>query len=456
MNANYIVIRTEYTSLSRILFMVFVIVVFCTCNKKFDEPPEYHGPDLHPNLTIRELRNMHFTGNFEKILEEWIIEGIVIADDSKDNFYKSIIVQDSTGGITVRMDGFALYNEYPVGRKLFIRLKDLWLGDYGKMIQLGAGVDRSDSAYPELIGIPSPLFDRFLVKSSLQNKVIPKEIIIDQLHDSLQSTLIRISNIEFSSADTGKTYADAVNKLSVNNTLKACGTGSVYLRTSGFANFASVKTPRGNGSITAVYTVFRTEKQLMIRDTSDIQMNGLRCTGTGAKVLFSEDFENTVPNSALSINSWKNLPETGGRTFQLKYAANNHYADISAFATSQSSVISWLILPPINLNNSANEILSFQTKDGFDNGAVLQVYLSTNYDGGITPWKAKWTALKSNISKGAVSGIAADWVSSGNISLASFSGSVYIAFRYDAADPTSVIDKRTTSFQLDNVRIVGN
>ena len=100
--------------------------------------------------------------------------------------------------------------------------------------------------------------------------------------------------------------------------------------------------------------------------------------------------------------------------------------------------------------------MSFQTKDGFDNGAVLQVYLSTNYDGGITPWKAKWTALKANISKGAVSGIAADWVSSGNISLASFSGSVYIAFRYDAADPTSVIDKRTTSFQLDNVRIVGN
>jgi len=232
------------------------------------------------------------------------------------------------------------------------------------------------------------LVDRYLVKSSLQNKIIPKEITIDQLHDSLQSTLIRISNIEFSAADTGKAYADAVNKLSVNNTLKACGSGTVYLRTSGYANFASLKTPRGNGSITAVYSVFITEKQLMIRDTSDIQMSGLRCTGTGAKVLFSEDFENTVPNSVVSINSWKNLPETGGRNFLSKLAANNHYAEISAFATGQASVISWLILPVVNLNNSANEVFSFQTKDGFDNGGVLQVYLSTNYDGAGTPWKA--------------------------------------------------------------------
>ncbi len=456
MNSNQALIRGGYAGLLGILLVVQTCLILYACNKKFDEPPEYHGPDLHPTLSIRELRSMHFTGNFEKISVESIIEGVVIADDSRDNFYKSIIIQDSTGGITIRMDGFGLYNEYPVGRTLFVRLKDLWLGDYGKMIQLGAGVDRSDSAYPELIGIPTPLFDRYLVKASLQNRISPKEITIDQLNDSLQSTLIRISNIEFSSADTGKTYADAVNKLSVNNTLKACGTGSVYLRTSGFANFASLKTPRGNGSITAVYTVFRTEKQLMIRDTSDIQMNGLRCTGTGAKVLFSEDFENTVPNSALSINSWKNLPETGGRNFLSKLAANNHYAEISAFATGQASVISWLILPPVNLNNSANEVLSFQTKDGFDNGGVLQVYLSTNYDGAGTPWKAKWTALKASISKGSISGIAADWVSSGNISLASFSGSVYIAFRYDAADPVSVIDKRTTSFQLDNVRIVGN
>ena len=193
------------------------------------------------------------------------------------------------------------------------------------------------------------------------------------------------------SSDTGKPYADAINNMSHNRTLRSCSGGSVYLRSSGFASFAHVKTPRGNGSITAVYTVFRTEKQLLIRDTSDIRLNGLRCTGSGTKILFYENFENTVANTELSTPGWKNIAETGNKRYQSKLTNNNHYAEISAFATGQSALVSWLVLPPVNLANSANEILSFITRDGFDNGGLLQVYISTNYDVGNTPWNATWT-----------------------------------------------------------------
>ncbi len=427
-----------------------------SCNKKFDEPPVYTSPEIKANLTIMELRGMHFPGNFEKVLDEFVVEGIVVADDRKDNFYKSIIVQDTTGGITIRMDGFGLYNDYPVGRKVFIKLKDMWLGDYANMIQLGVGVDRSDSLYPELIGIPVPLFDRFIVKGSLQNPVTARVLGIDQLTDAVQSCLVNIPNVEFATADTGRPYGDAVNKLSVNNIIRSCSGGSAYLRTSGFANFASVKTPRGNGTITAVYSVFRTEKQLMIRDTSDLRLEGLRCTGAGSKILFAEDFETAVANNIINFSGWKNIAETGSRSYLGKTTSGNRYAEISAFATTQPSVLSWLILPAVNLGNSANEILNFQTKDGFDNGGVLNVYVSTNYDGGNAPWKARWTQLKTVVSKGSVSSIAASWVASGNISLSSYSGMIHIAFRYDGADPSLVIDKRTTSFQIDNIRISGN
>ncbi len=440
----------------RLWILGWILVFACACNKKFDEPPVYTTPDIQANLTIRELRAMHFPGNFEKILGEFTVQGIVIADDSKDNFYKSIVVQDATGGITIRMDGTGLYNDFPAGRKVFIKLKDLWLGDYANMIQLGAGVDRSDSAYPELTGIPVPLFSRFLVKGSLQNTIVPRQIGFDQLADSVQSCLVTLTGIEFAPGDTGKAYGDAINKLSVNHTVKACTGGSAYIRTSGFADFAAVKTPRGNGTVTAVYSVFGTEKQLLIRDTSDVQMNDLRCTGPGSKLLFSEDFEGAIPNNSLALSGWKNIAESGGKTWLGKTTTGNGYGEISAFATGQPAVVSWLITPPVNLGNSANEVLSFQTKDGFDNGGILQVYLSTNYDGGNTPWKAKWTLLKATISKGSISAIAANWVNSGNISLAGFPGTVYLAFRYDGADPVSVFDKRTTSFQLDNVRIQGN
>jgi len=431
-------------------------LLFCVqCHKKFDEPPVYRGPDIHPNLGIRELRNRHTPGNFEYLTEDSVIEGIVVADDSRDNFYKSVVIQDSTGGITIRLDGFGLFTDYPVGRRLAVKLKGLWMGDYAGMLQLGAGVDRSVPAYPEIRPIPVPLFNRFLVKKELNQPVVPKQVRLDELADSLQSCLVRIDQLEFAVNDTGKTYADPVNRISSNLTVKACGGGSAYVRTSGFARFASARVPRGNGSITAVYSVFRYDKQLLIRDTSDVQVNGLRCRPPGIKELLVEDFEQQA-NGAVGDHGWKTIAESGDQLFLISHTQGNRYAEISAFATGKPVLVSWLISPPVSLSNSANEILRFVTKDGYDNGATLQVLVSGNYDGANAPWKARWTPLKALMAKGSVVSINPGWVSSGDISLAAFSGTVHIAFRYEGADPISVFDRRTTRFQLDEVRVLGN
>lgn len=194
----------------------------------------------------------------------------------------------------------------------------------------------------------------------------------------------------------------------------------------------------------------------MLRDTSDVQMNNLRCTAAGFKTLFEENFETAVHNAAVALTGWKNIAEAGIATFIAKKNYGNTYVETSAFATGKASVTCWLITPVISLSNSANEVLQFQTKDGFDNGGTLQVYVSTNYDGSNTPSKSKWTALKAVVAKGSVSGIRGDWVNSGNVSLSGYTGKVWIAFKYEGADPVNANDKRTTTFQLDNIRIDGN
>lgn len=441
-----------------IYFLVFIPLItgLTNCHKQFDEPPEYTGPSIKANTSIASLKQLHLLNNFEKMFDDLIIEGVVIANDQTDNFYKSIVIQDSTAGITIRLDGYSLFNLYPIGRKLFIRLKGLWMGDYAGMVQLGAGVDRSDPSSPELIPIPQPMFDRVLIKGALNQPLIPKHVTMADLADSLQSMLITLTNIEFMSSDTGKPYADAINKQAISHSLRTCGIGTVYLRTGGFARFASALTARGHGEITGVYSIFRTQKQLLIRDTSDVRMDGLRCTVTGPKQLFAEDFSSQVVDGEVSISNWRNISEVGGRRFLSKMAGGNPSVEISAFATREQSVISWLILPSVDLGNSANELLRFQTKDGFDNGAVLQVLVSSNYDGGDMPWKAKWTSLPAVISKGSTSGYAKDWVSSGDVSLHHLKGKVHIAFRYEGNDPPLQIAKLTTTFRLDNIVILGN
>lgn len=446
--------------MTRPLYLMLMALLFIsgttTCVKHFDEPPEYTGPMIKANISITEIKRLHILNNFEKITDDLIIEGVVTANDKTDNFYKSIVMQDSTAGLTIRLDGFSLFNIYPIGRKIFIRLKGLWLGDYGGMIQLGAGVNRSDPQFPELIPIPQPLFDRVIVKKEMDQKVVPKKIRMEELNDSLQSMLITLTQVEFANTDTGKTYADAVNKQTIAHTLKTCGIGTVYVRTSGFARFASALTARGHGEITGIFSMFRTQKQLLIRDTSDVQMNGLRCTATGPRKIYSEDFSGQLADSFVSIPQMKNISETGSKFFLAKVLSGNPCAEISAFGTKEQAVISWLILPPIDFDHSSNEVLRFTTKDGFDNGGVFQVLVSTNYDGGNTPWKARWTVLPAIIAKGSINGYPKEWMPSGDVSLHHLKGKVHIAFRYEGNDPPAQSAKLTTTFRIDNIVVTGN
>ena len=429
---------------------------FCNCEKVWDAPPMYTGPALKANMSIKDLLRLHIPNNYEKISADYIIEGTVTANDKTDNFYKSIIIQDSTAAVTIKLDGYNLFSKYAVGQKLGIALSGLWLSDYAGMTQIGVGVDRSDPASPFLLGIPQPLMNRFISLLAGGKLMIPIPVLATGLVDSLKGCLVAIDQLEFVVSDTGKPYADLVNQLPASHTLRTCAIGNLYLRTSGFASFGNALTPRGNGTATGIYTVFRTQKQLVIRDTSDLKLTGLRCSVTGPKTLFAEDFSTAITDSSFASAGYKNLSEVGGKYFTAKKTSANLYLEISAFAARQNAVISWFILPPINLDHSANEILHFDTKDGFDNGAILQAMVSTNYDGGNSPARAKWTLLPAVIAKGSVSGFAPQWMFSNNLDLSKFKGNVYIAFRYEGNDPSAAIGKLTTSFRLDNIMVQGN
>ncbi|MEI6264419.1 MAG: DUF5689 domain-containing protein [Sphingobacteriia bacterium] len=445
-------------SLTYISWALLLLSIFLwpSCYKKLDEPPLYAGTMIQATQSIRTMRAAHIPGNFEKLSDNQIITGIVIANDATDNFYKTIVIQDSTGGISVRLDGFGLATDYPIGQRLFIRLNGLWLGEYGGMLQLGGSVDYADPSFPEIIPIPTPLFSKYILVGNKEAVPAPIKVRFEQLKDSMQSRLVQIDSIELVASDTAKSFGDAINKATVSHTLTICNGGTIYLRTSGFAKFAALKTPRGNGTITGIYTIFGSQKQLVVRDTSDLSMNNLRCSNGGPKQLFYEDFESIPVNTNLTINGWKNIPETGGKYFTGKITGGNRYAEISAFASNQPLISSWLILPPINLNNSSNEQLSFLTKDAFDNGASLQVFISSNYDGSNTPWKARWTLLKTIVSKGNINGIAPKWTESGKISLTGYTNTIYIVFKYDGNDLPNAVNMRTTAFQLDEIKIMGN
>jgi len=276
------------------LFSITAIILFsASCFKQGANAADIIGFN-DSIISIKNLRKLHTMGMVEYIAHPISIQGTVVANDEHDNIYKSICIQDNTGGIMLQLDGLALYQTFPIGTVVKINAQDLFLTDYRRMLQIVASVDSSNGSL-QTSGIPSPLIPKFIKIINENAPITPIMVNYKNLGDSLQGRLIQINGVEFSTMDTAQTFADKKNKVGLSRSLKFCTGGTIYLRTSGYADFAGVKTQKGNGIVIGIYSVYNAEKQLLLRDTSDILLTGKRCTGAAW-------LQNLPQNGVKSIN----------------------------------------------------------------------------------------------------------------------------------------------------------
>ena len=276
-----------------LFFLLVVSVSFYACKKGFDTPGNTGDPGVVATISIKDLKSRYTSGAAVVVTDDQVIEGVVICDDKSGNYYQQIAIQDATGGILLRLGSANLYNYYPVGRKIFVKLKGLYLGQYNGTLQLGAGIDSAYISQGGVTLLAFNLFDRHIIKGPLNQPITPIVVTASQLTTSLQdryvSTLIRMEDMEFAVTDTGKSYADLGQ--SGNRIVQACaapGSNRITLRTSNYSNFADTKVPAGNGAIVGVYSYFGSTKQLTIRDTSDVRFTNSRC-GSGPTTLMNID-----------------------------------------------------------------------------------------------------------------------------------------------------------------------
>jgi len=277
--------------MNKILSLVYSCLLFTAvfmtggCNKDYDQPPGPADLDITPNTSIAQLKALHKTaGQLDAITEDVIISGIVTANDKSGNLYKEIYIEDSTGAIKLMLDATGLYTSYPVGRRVYVYCKGLYISDYNRLMQLGSRA--VVSGVPSMEGIPNSEITKYLKAGSINNTVEPTVVTLGQLGTSLSDNyigrLVKLEGYEVSSSDTSKTWADtSAYRADQNINIQGCGANSkTIIRSSGYAKFAGVGVPKGNGSFTAIYTVYNTTKQFVIRDTSDVQFSGARC-GSG-------------------------------------------------------------------------------------------------------------------------------------------------------------------------------
>ena len=392
------------------LIIFSAVYLFYSCNKTYDNPPVNEVP-IGNVISIGDLKD-EYPGNAITIDSNYTIFGNITSEETNGNFYKEVFIQDLSGAIKLKLKASGgLY----IGDSIRINVQGLTMSDYGELIQL----DNVD-------------VDQQVVKIATEKFITPYEATISQLSLSEdQSRLVKLNNVEFS--ELGMTYADAVNLSTGSRTMSDCNGNVMSVRTSGYANFADDTLPSGNGSITGIFTIYNSEKQFVIRDINEVSMDSSRCNAGGGGSGGSGDYlYKDFDDGSLTSGGWKTFwsgtnPNIGEWEILFGTIAKaSNYSNSTNYACE-----SWLVSPNFDLSSATNPYLIFDNVTRY-NGAQLELYISSNYDGVSNPdIQGTWFNLTSYVPNWDTDNFDWDLVSSGNTDLTGFiSPSVAIAYKY--------------------------
>ncbi|NLA64063.1 MAG: hypothetical protein GX857_12790, partial [Bacteroidales bacterium] len=211
-------------------------------------------------------------GKVIDMIDDYVVQGKIISSDKEGNIYKSLVIQDETGGIEIKINSSGLYNYFKQGTTVFLRANKLKVGAYGGTLSIGSvPVDKNY----ENDFIPATVMENYIIKAGKGEPVKPTLLTIPTLKSEYNNMLIKLDNVQFLQSEVANdlTFADGVNQQTENRTLVDAKGNRLVVRTSGYARFAQTLLPLGSGSVTGILTYFHETAQLTIISIKDVQLD---------------------------------------------------------------------------------------------------------------------------------------------------------------------------------------
>ncbi|MDY0216763.1 MAG: DUF5689 domain-containing protein [Bacteroidales bacterium] len=430
-------------TINKIKSWMFLIIglsmISTSCVKDdFDNPPfnipVFELPAGAQIISIIDLKAGHTAaGQLDTVttIDNLYIGGVVIGNDESGNIYKTLMIQDASGGIELKLNKTSLYNEFKVGQRIYVKLQNLVMGDYRGLIQLGGIYEGGVGQLPEL-AIKNHLFKDSLPgispaprKLNSFSEIVPEYI----------STLIRFDNVQF--AEAGMPYVSPGEEAS-NRTLNIQG-GTLVIRNSKYSNFANDIIPEGKGTVIGILSIYNGTYQLTLRQASDV-FNFIPTPPPAEAII-----DHVFINDPIATWGYQTVNVSGAQFWQ--YDPTNYYMKMGGFVGGVNiENEDWLITPALNLSASTAPYLEFLHAAKFGLPSTeLSVWASTNYDGSNLA-TANWVQLSvPNYPSGT------DWtfIESGAVNLTQFAGqnNVRIGFKYTSTNTSA------TTWEIKEVKV---
>tara|TARA_S200000501_G_C20802650_1_gene734776 strand:+ start:34 stop:1389 length:1356 start_codon:yes stop_codon:yes gene_type:complete len=396
-------------------------------------------------MSISEVKNLFVNGEVNEIESNLVVKGYVSSSDYTGNFYKEFYMQDDlenpSAGIKVSINQVDNYNQFNVGREVYIKLQGLYVGETNSgdgVIAIGGG---GNAAGDEISEISENRASDCILRSSNSFTMVPLALNLSEINDSHIGLYVSALSAQFSAGLDGLTYVDPDEDYDTQRDLESCiDSGTLKLETSAFSNFNDSMLPTdGSGTITGIITrdYFGDNRVMMLNTKDDVNFDSSRCDP-----LFADDF------SSNNLNNWTVVSVSGEQQWEITpYGNPAPSAKISGFSGGSNANEDWLITNTIDLNSLSTVTLNFQSVVRY-NGPSLEVYASSDYSGGNPTSDGTWTELSVILDTDSSSW--SSWTDSGNIDLNSYAGgNVYIAFKYVSTSSESA------TYEIDNVLLTG-
>lgn len=232
--------------------------------------------------TVAELQTRYAdvisSSSYQQITDDLWLRCVVTGNDLGGNIYKQITVQDETGGIIIGINGSDQGALMPVGQKLLVSLKDLYIGGYGAQAQIG-GIYENKMGRMEL-----PVWKEHvrLIMDGTEEADAFGKMKVDTIDFDANKSMaeqggrvVRLKDVTISGEGTQTIAPDdgSVKLISncVNRTISGGNAGSkCVLRTSTYADFKGIALPKDKVEVYGIATIFNGTWQILARTQSDL------------------------------------------------------------------------------------------------------------------------------------------------------------------------------------------
>ncbi|MDO6767077.1 MULTISPECIES: DUF5689 domain-containing protein [Cellulophaga] len=302
--------------------------------------------DVGVNTTYDIVKSLYVNETIQ-IQEDLIIEGYVISSDEAGNFYSVLHFQDKasdpTAGFQIEIDLRDTYLFYPIGTKISIKLKGLYLGQSNGIYSLGGVFSAFGNA--SVGRLPATVIDEHIfVMCDAEEVLEPTKLSLSESIDAYVNTLVSFDNTEFVLEEVGQPFA--IETEETTRSLIDCDDNQLELLNSGYSDFQAMQLPDGSGEVKGILHKENLNYYLIIRDLNDINFNNDRCEDVIDEFTSDEIFISEIadPNNNADAR-FIELYNTSEDTLSLKGWTLNRYTNANLEVGSSINLTGQFIAP---------------------------------------------------------------------------------------------------------------